>query len=397
MKNFYLPISCFIISLNLACAQQENPPNIELSDESDYYIEKIVDGIDIPWGMTFINNNEFLVSDRDGLLYHVKNGEKTAVKGLPEIHYNGQGGLLDLAIDNNFDNNNFLYFTASVRGGGDEGSNTALYRANYSNYNLTGLKLLYKASPNSNKGQHYGSKILIDSNHIYFSIGERGNRDVNPQDITRDGGKIYRINLDGSIPSDNPFSDIKNAKKAIWSYGHRNPQGMIFGPRGNRIWINEHGPRGGDEINIIEKFEKGEASLKNPIETRNYGWPLASYGVNYSGTKFTDYTSLDGTVQPIYYWTPSIAPSGFVMLKSNIYPQWKGSLFVGSLSFEYLERLQLEGEKVIKREKILDKIGRVRNIIEGPDGYLYISVEKKGIFKIIPSNKSSSTPEKNNE
>ena len=385
MKNFYLLISCFVMVMSLACAQQGNPPYIEGFDDSEISLEKIIDGIDIPWGMVFIDNNEFLVTDREGLLYHVKNGEKTAVKGLPEIHYNGQGGLLDLAIDNNFGNNNFLYFTASVSGGGGgEGSNTALYRANYINYNLTDLKLLYKASPNSNKGQHYGSKILIDSTHIYFSIGDRGNRDVNPQDITRDGGKIYRINLDGSIPSDNPFSDIKNAKKAIWSYGHRNPQGIIFGPKENKLWINEHGPRGGDEINIIEKFEK-EDSLKNPIETRNYGWPLASYGINYSGTKFTDQTSLDGTVQPIYYWIPSIAPSGFVMLKSNIYPKWKGSLFVGSLSFEYLERLQLDGEKVIKREKILDNIGRVRNIIEGPDGFLYVSVENKGIFKIIPN------------
>jgi len=383
MKYFYLHVTLLIITLNVSCAQQENPPNIEIADDSQYYIEKIVDGIDIPWGMVFINNNEFLVTDRDGLLYHVSMGKKTPVEGLPEIHYNGQGGLLDLAIDNNFNDNNFLYFTASIQGEEEEGSNTALYRAQYSNYKLTNLKILYKATPNSTVGRHYGGKIIIDDTYIYFSIGDRGNRDINPQDVTKDGGKIYRINIDGSIPSDNPFVNVKSAKKAIWSYGHRNPQGMIFGSNKDEVWINEHGPRGGDEINIIHKSE-----------VRNYGWPIASYGINYSGTKFTNYTSLEGTIQPIYYWTPSIAPSGFVMLKSNIYPKWKGSLFVGSLSFKYLERLELDGQKITKREKILDNIGRVRNIIEGPDGYLYISIEKEGIYKIFPSKDSSSTSEK---
>ena len=383
MKYFYLQITLLIITLNVSCAQQENPPNIKIADDSQYYIEKIVDGIDIPWGMAFINNNEFLVTDRDGLLYHVGNGKKTPVEGLPEIHYNGQGGLLDLAIDNNFNDNNFLYFTASIQGEEEEGSNTALYRAQYSNYKLTNLKILYKATPNSTVGRHYGGKIIIDDTYIYFSIGDRGNRDINPQDVTKDGGKIYRINIDGSIPSDNPFVNVKSAKKAIWSYGHRNPQGMIFSSNKDEVWINEHGPRGGDEINIIHKSE-----------VRNYGWPLASFGINYIGTKFTNYTSLDGTIQPIYYWTPSIAPSGFVMLESEIYPQWKGSLFVGSLSFKYLERLELDGQKITKREKILDNIGRVRNIIEGPDGYLYISVEKEGIYKIFPSKDSSSTSEK---
>ena len=260
-----------------------------------------------------------------------------------------------------------------------------LPRAKYNDLRLTDLTLLYKATPNSTVGRHYGSKILIDENYIFFTIGDRGNRDVNPQDLTRDGGKVYRINIDGTIPENNPFVNVENAKKAIWSYGHRNQQGMIFGPSKGEIWLNEHGPRGGDEINIIRDIYPNE----NVAETRNYGWPLASYGINYSGTKFTDYTSLEGTVQPMYFWTPSIAPSGFVMLESNIYPGWKGSLFVGSLSFKYLERLELDGEKVVKREKILADIGRVRNIIEGPDGYLYISVENMGIFKIIPSNTSN--------
>ena len=381
MKNLSLLITCFIMVMSVACAQQENPPFIEVSDDSEIYLEKIVDGIEIPWGMVFIDTNEFLVTNRDGSLYHVLNGIKTVVNGLPEIDYNRQGGLLDLAIDNNFKKNRFLYFTASVNTEGGKGSNTGLYRAKYDNFQLTDLTLLYKATPNSSQGRHYGGKILIDESYIYFSIGDRGNRDVNPQDLTRDGGKVYRLNLDGSIPENNPFVDVRNAKKATWSYGHRNQQGMIFGPTKGEIWVNEHGPRGGDEINIIRE---SDTIYNNAIVTRNYGWPLASYGLNYSGTKFTNYTSLDIAQSPIYYWTPSIAPSGFVMLKSDIYPKWKGNLFVGSLSFQYLERIELVGTRVMKREKILNKIGRVRNVVEGPDGYLYVSVERKGIFKIIP-------------
>jgi len=374
--------------ISVACAQQENPPYVKISDDSEIYLEKIIDGIDIPWGMVFISDDEFLVSDKKGILYHVQNGIKKAIKGLPKIDANRQGGLLDLAIDLNFNDNKFIYFTASVNIEGDQGSNTALYRAKYDKFELTDLTLLYKATPNSKQGRHFGGKILIDNRYIYFTIGDRGNRDVNPQDITRDGGKIYRINLDGTIPKDNPFVNNNNAKKAIWSYGHRNQQGIIFGPSQGEIWANEHGPRGGDEINIIRQ---SDTIYNNAIETRNYGWPLASYGINYSGTKFTNYTSLDGTQAPMYYWTPSIAPSGFVMLKSDIYPKWKGNLFVGSLSYRYLERIELVGTRVMKREKILNRIGRVRNIIEGPDGFLYVSVENKGIFKIIPDTPETKT------
>ena len=213
MKNFYLRTTCFILVISVACAQQENPPNIKTSNDSEIFLEKIIDGIDIPWGMVFISDDEFLVSDKKGILYHVQNGIKKTIKGLPKIDTNRQGGLLDLAIDLNFTNNKFIYFTASVNIEGNQGSNTALYRAKYDKFELTDLTLLYKASPNSKDGRHFGGKILIDNRYIYFTIGDRGNRDVNPQDITRDGGKIYRINLDGTIPKDNPFVNNNNAKK----------------------------------------------------------------------------------------------------------------------------------------------------------------------------------------
>ena len=234
-----------------------------------------------------------------------------------------------------------------------KGGHTALYISTLEGLELKNTRMIYKGDFNTKKGQHWGSRIVFDqNNHLYFTIGDRGNRDVNPQDISRDGGKVYRLNLDGSIPKDNPFIAKENARKAIYSYGHRNPQGMVFNKKTKKIWTNEHGPRGGDEINIIKPG-------------KNYGWPIITYGINYSGTMITDKTEMDGMEQPLYFWVPSIAPSGMAFSTSNIYPKWKNSLFVGSLKFEYLERLEIKNEKVIKREKVLESIGRVRNVKEG--------------------------------
>ena len=236
---------------------------------------------------------------------------------------------------------------------------------------LTNWKVLYKAEPNSTRGQHFGSRLQFDKNgHLFFSIGDRGNRDENPQDITRDCGKIYRINDDGSIPKDNPFYKHDNAKKAIYSFGHRNPQGMTIHPKTGEIWTHEHGPKGGDEINIIKKG-------------KNYGWPVISYGVNYSGTKFTDITEKEGMEQPLHYWDPSIAPSGMAFINSNKYGDWNGNLLVGSLKFQYLDLCTLKDDKVIKEERLLDGIGRVRSIEQGPDGYIYVGVENLGIVKLL--------------
>lgn len=359
--------------LQLSCAQEENPPQIETPSKTNYSYEVVVDGIDIPWGMDFINAEELLVTEKSGTLYRVSKGDKKSVSGLPEIYVRGQGGLLDVAVHPNFKENQIIYLTLGAKLEGDEGGNTALYCAKLNGLQLEDVKLLYKATPNTKKGQHWGSRIVFDNEgHLYFTVGDRGNRDVNPQDISRDGGKVYRLNLDGSIPKDNPFIDSQGAKIAIYTYGHRNPQGMTVHPETGVIWENEHGPRGGDEINIIEKG-------------KNYGWPKITYGINYSGTIITDKTALPNMEQPDYYWLPSIGPSGMAFSTSGVYKKWKGNLFVGSLKFEYLERLVLKKDKVVKREKVLDKIGRVRNVKQGPDGYLYVGVEGKGILKIIPS------------
>ena len=372
MKRFISLVFCSIF-FTIGCAQ-DNPPQIETPTEINYSYETVVEGIDIPWGLAFIQKNDFLVTEKSGILYRVRNGEKSTITGIPAIYSRGQGGLLDVALHPDFDTNSIIYMTLSANTEGDDlGGNTALYSAKLNDLNLEDVSLLYKATPNTKKGQHWGSRIVFDKQgHVYFSIGDRGNRDENPQDLTRDGGKVYRLNLDGSIPSDNPFVGKDGAKEAVFSYGHRNPQGMTIHPKTGQVWENEHGPQGGDEINIIQSGV-------------NHGWPVITYGINYSGTPITDKTDMPNMAQPYYYWVPSIGPSGMAFSTSDVYQDWKDDLFVGSLKFEYLERLVIKNDKVVKREKVLDKIGRVRNVIEGPDGHLYIAVEGKGILKIVPN------------
>ena len=372
MKTLRQPFFILTLLLVAACDAQEHGPKVSTPNTIDYSYEIVADGIDIPWGLSLLSPNDFLVTEKAGILYHVVDGTKTAIKGLPPVYVRGQGGLLDVAHSPNYEKDGLIYFTTSSPLGEEKGGHTALYSAQLKNDSLINTSLLYKGDYNSKKGQHWGSRIAFDAEgHVYFSIGDRGNREVNPQDISRDGGKIYRLNLDGSIPEDNPFSRTENSRKAIYSFGHRNPQGMITHPKTGQIWVHEHGPRGGDEINIIKPG-------------KNYGWPIITYGINYSGTPITDITEKEGMEQPLYYWLPSIAPSGMAFSTSGIYPKWKDNLFVGSLRFEYLERLVIEDNEVVKREKVLDSIGRVRNVEQGPDGYLYLGVEGKGILKIIP-------------
>ena len=340
------------------------------SQKKEY--ELVVPDLINPWGFTFLPDNSMLITEKQGKLIHFKNGRKTQITNLPKIYVRGQGGFLDVELHPNYKENGWIYFTFASSEGQGNGGNTTLMRAKLKDSQLINKEILYKAYPNTTRGQHFGSRITFDAkNHVYFSIGDRGNRDVNPQDITRDCGKIYRLNDDGSIPKDNPFVDHKNAKKAIFSYGHRNPQGMEMNPFTNEIWAHEHGPRGGDEINIIQKGE-------------NYGWPKVSYGINYSGSKFTDKTNAPGMKSPIHYWTPSIAPSGMAFINSDKYGKWKGNLLVGSLKFQYVSRCILKGDKVFKEVKLLKDIGRVRSIEQGLDGYIYIGVENLGIVRLLP-------------
>lgn len=334
--------------------------------------ELIVPDLSIPWGFTFLPDNSMLITEKKGILTHFINGEKVNVTGLPKVKVQGQGGLMEIELHPDYQNNGWIYFTYAS--GNSNGANTTLMRARIKDNRLINQEVLYKATPDTRKGQHFGSRIAFDKKgYLYFSVGDRGNRDVNPQDITKDGGKIYRLHDDGKIPKDNPFVNQENAKKAIYSFGHRNPQGMEMNPFTGEIWTHEHGPQGGDEINIIKKG-------------KNYGWPKISYGINYSGTKFTDHTALPGMEQPLHQWTPSIAPSGMAFVNSDKYPKMKGDLLVGSLKFRYISHCTLKNGKVVKEEKMLENLGRVRSIELGNDGYLYAGIEQLGIVRINPKN-----------
>ncbi|MDC6367553.1 MULTISPECIES: PQQ-dependent sugar dehydrogenase [Flavobacteriaceae] len=372
MKNSALLPYFFVVMLTTSCAQKSDS-GIKTPKSIDFTEKLIIEGIHNPWGMTFLPNGGILFTEKEGEILLFYNGKLSDVENTPDVYVRGQGGLMDIELHPNYNENGWIYLSFASPKGDGKGGNTAIMRARLSNGKLVDKQLLYKGEPNTTKGQHFGSRIEFDDEgYLYFSIGDRGNRDVNPQNITRDGGKIYRIHDDGRIPTDNPFADKSNSKKAVFSYGHRNPQGLTKHPETGQIWEHEHGPRGGDEINIIQKG-------------KNYGWPLITYGINYSGTKITDDTSKPGMEQPIYQWTPSIAPSGMTFVSSDKYPKWKGNLLVGSLAFQYLERLVIQNNKVIYREKLLDGIGRVRNVRQAPDGYIYVGVEGKGIYRLVPN------------
>jgi len=373
--SIYLTLTFFL--LNFSCAQDLKPLDNEredtiIVDEKNYEMEVVFEDENLIWGLEILDDNSILASIKSGSIIHYKDGIKKDIKGVPEVYLRGQGGLLDLELHPNFNKNRLVYLSYAYMKNRDDGGNTAIARAQLVNDSLKNLEVLYKGSPVSRKGQHYGSRMAFDNeNYLYFTIGDRGNRNVNPQDISVDGGKVYRINDDGTIPDDNPFIDVPNAKKAIYSYGHRNPQGIFKHPKTGKIWTNEHGPRGGDEINIVEKG-------------KNYGWPKITYGKNYSGTTITKNKSLPGMEQPLYYWLPSIAPSSFEYISSEMYPDWKGSLLAGALVFKYIERIGIKNNKVVSRSKIAEGLGRPRDIVQGPDGYVYVSIENKGVYKILP-------------
>ena len=371
MQNSLLFPIFFVVLLSTSCAQTADK-EIKTPETLDFTAELVIDDIENAWGMVFLPKGGILYSEKSGKLKFYNSGRVSEIENPPEVYNRGQGGLMDIELHPDYENNGWIYLSYASTEGNGKGGNTAIMRAKLSKNKLTHIEELYKASPNSTRGQHFGSRIEFDGDcYLFFSIGERGNRDVNPQDITRDGGKIYRLHDDGRIPDDNPFVGQAEAKKAIWSYGHRNPQGLALHPETGQLWEHEHGPRGGDEINIIQKG-------------KNYGWPIITYGINYSGTPITDETSRPGMEQPLYQWTPSIAPSGMAFVTSDKYPKWKGSLLVGSLAFQYLERLEMQDNQVVYREKLMDGMGRVRNVRQAPDGFIYVSVEGKGIYRLVP-------------
>ena len=330
---------------------------------------------DIIWGFQFLPDGQLLGTDKSGklLVINMTDDSHTEItEGVPEVKNVGQGGLLDVLLDQDFATNRMVYLTWSkIDDRENAGTAVGRGRLNEAMTALENFEVLYEIDPKTDKPYHYGSRMVWGPNdgHLYFTVGDRGDRDTNPQDSTRDAGKVYRIAKDGSIPADNPFVGYDNAKKAIWSYGHRNPQSLTVHPETGEIWETEHGPRGGDEINIIEPG-------------KNYGWPVITYGINYNGTQITEEVSKPGMEQPLHYWVPSIAPSGMAFITGDNYPGWEGDLLVGSLKFMRVQHVDLDGKEVIGENKVLNNFGRVRDLRMGPDGWVYASVEGEGIVRL---------------
>ena len=352
--------------------------NVFPSEGQTVKLDTVANGLKSPWGMAFLPDGDLLVTDRNGEVYRVgKGGQKTTVSGGPSVVVEGQGGLLDVALHPDFAQNGFVYmsYSAMKMEGDQKLSSTAVVRAKLAGNTLTDQKIIFEALPYSKTRHHYGSRLQFDKQgFLYISVGDRGSEKENPQFLDRDAGKVHRIHDDGRIPTDNPFVGKGDAHGSVYSYGHRNPQGMTRNPETGAIWTDEHGPRGGDEVNIIKKGA-------------NYGWPVICYGINYDGKPITNLTAKEGMEQPLTYWLPSIGPSGMAFVEGNKYPGWKGDLLVGSLRFQYLNRCVLEGNKVVKEENLLKNIGRLRNVKMGPDGYIYVSVEDPGyLFRLMPVN-----------
>lgn len=344
-----------------------------LISDADITYETVTEELGIPWGMAILPNNQLLVTQRDGQITQVnlENGAKTNVSGGPKVKAEGQGGLLDVALSPEFSQEGWIYFTYSKDVDG-QGA-TTLARAKLEGNALVEWHDLLVTQSRTSKGLHYGSRIVFDNDgHVFFSVGDRGERDL-AQDLTRHTGKILRLKLDGSVPTNNPSIGSQKALPEIWTYGHRNPQGLFFNAETNQLWSNEHGPRGGDEINLIEP-------------RKNYGWPAVSLGKEYWGPVSIGHDRRAGMEDPLYAYTPSIAPSGLVQYKGNAFLALQGHLISGALALQHLNILEMDGKKVVAEHRLMtDKKQRIRNVIESPEGWLYVATDSGSIIRLKPA------------
>lgn len=335
------------------------------SEKTKFKVVVVTEGLDHPWSLAFLPDGRMLVTERPGTLRIIKDGllDPEPVRGLRAVSAYGQGGLLDVALHPQFTENGLIYL--SFAAAGDGGFSTEVARGRFDGEEIKNLEVIFRAMPKVGGGRHFGSRFVFGHDgKLYFSLGERGNPD-NSQDLSTHHGSIIRINDDGSVPADNPFVNQRGARPEIFTYGNRNPQGMTIDPGTGRIWENEHGPQGGDEVNVIKAGT-------------NYGWPVITYGRNYGiGTKIGEGTEKAGMAQPALQWTPSIAPSGMAFYDSDKFTGWKGNLFVGALKYELLVRLEVNGEKVTHEERLLEGVlGRIRDVRTGPDGNLYLLTDE---------------------
>lgn len=333
------------------------------SERQTVKLEVVVKGLETPWGIAFLPDGRMLVTERPGRLRLVEKGRLLpAVTGTPTVWTVQDGGLFDVEVHPDYAKNGWIYLSYA-ESGAKESSMTAIVRGKIRDNVWVDQQTIYRAEPELFyvNNTHYGSRFLFDrQSHLFYSIGERG-RPEDAQDLSKPMGKIHRINDDGSLPKDNPFVGKSNVVQTIWSYGHRNPQGLAFDPASGALWASEHGPQGGDELNRIEPG-------------RNYGWPVVSYGLQPGITK----SEQEGMEAPAAYWNPSIGPAGIAFSTSAQYEGWRNSLFLTALAGQHLRRIEISGNKVTRQEVIFDQFGRVRDIVTGPDGYFYVSLSLPG-------------------
>ena len=350
------------VCVTLGFAASAQAEDIQTS-EGPLQLTQVAQGFDVPWGLGLLPGGGSLVTERDGRLLFVENGTVTEVKGVPRVAAQGQGGLLDVLVPHDFSSHRVIFWSYSKRVG--HGATTAVARGKLSRRNtaLTDVRDIFVASPASTTGRHFGSRLAEGPDGaIYVTIGDRGDR-PSAQEVGSHNGSVVRINPDGSVPLDNPLVGRTGAQPEIWSYGHRNPQGLAFDTQG-RLWSAEHGARGGDEINLIGRG-------------LNYGWPVIAYGRHYSGLKIGEGTSRAGMEQPMHYWDPSIAPSNLLIYSGKMWPDWRGDILVGSLKFDYIARLS--GTPLTEVEQIKsDETGRIRDIEEAADGSIWFLSETEG-------------------
>ena len=335
------------------------------SQAKDYRITEIAKDLNHPWSLAFLPNKDMLVTERAGSLRLISNGKliEQPISGLPEVYVEGQAGLFDILIDPDF-NNNQRIFLSYAAGSRSENALTII-SAELTAMALHNIKILLRVSPSKDTPHHFGGRMaLLADGTLLITSGEGFNYREQAQSLTSLLGKVLRINTDGSIPKDNPFVGRDDARAEIYSYGHRNAQAILLSKTGN-IWSNEHGPKGGDELNLI-------------APGLNYGWPAITYGMDYSGAYVSPYTKAQGMEQPVVYWTPSIAPAGMTEYQGDIFPKWRGNLFVAALAEKSVRRLTLEGDAVVAQETMLTELNqRIRDVRTGPDGYLYLLTDSE--------------------
>lgn len=343
------------------------PATVARSEVHAFKLEVITDQLEVPWSIAFLPDGRMLVTEREGRLRVIENDRLVSapVKGTPEVWARGQGGLLAVAAHPDFAENGWVYLAYSDPGPGGSAM-TAIVRGRIRDGKWVDEEDVFRIPTGLYKrgGVHFGCRLVFHDGYLFFTHGERGAQD-DAQDLARPNGKVHRLHDDGRVPVDNPFADRDDAFRSIWSYGNRNPQGLAWRPGTDELWETEHGPRGGDELNLIRGG-------------RNYGWPVITYGMNYNGTPITGETAKDGMEQPVLHWTPSIAVGDMAFFDGDEFPKWKGNLFVTALAAQEVRRLVLDGDRVTHQEILFKGIGRVRSIAVGPDGFIYLGLEQPG-------------------